>query len=155
MILVKNSSEACLSFFVALIAVLAGCSGNTPDDEEGAKACARAFAEDFFNFKYKEARLFCTDSSALWLDFFVSNITRSDADSIRALTVRPTVEISHVKRGENDSTSIADCKVSHAFVLDTLGHPGHLVDEACYKIPMVRERGKWKIKMVDLLRSGK
>jgi hypothetical protein len=40
-------------------------------------------------------------------------------------------------------------------VLDTLGRPGHMVDEARYRIPMVREEGKWKIKMADLLRSEK
>ena len=151
--------KKCVSGYMLLLytacMALIGCYRDKPDDEKGAKACAEEFAEDFFNFKYKEARGLCSDSSALWLDFFVSNITRDDVDSIRMLTIRPVVEISCVEKGADDTTAFAYCKVRHAYVLDTLGHSGHMADEVQYKIPMIRENGKWKIKMEDLLQSEK
>lgn len=132
-----------------------GCRTDKPSNEEEAKAQALKFAQAFFNFNYAEAKTFCDDSTAKRIDFFVSNITQRDIDTIRTLPARPTVEIRSVMRAKGEDEAVVLCKVENAFVLDTLGRTGHMVDEAVYQINLVKCEGQWKVRMAGLLQNEK
>lgn len=132
-----------------------GCRSDKPSNEEEAEAQALKFAQAFFNFNYAEAKTFCDDSTAKRIDFFVSNLTQRDIDTIRTLPARPTIEIRSVRRGESEEEAVALCKVEKAFVLDTLGRTGHMVDDALFKINLTKCEGQWKVRMAGLLQSEK
>lgn len=134
---------------------MAGCRSDKPSNEEEAEAQALKFAQAFFNFNYSEAKTFCDDSTSKRIDFFVSNLTQRDIDTIRTLPERPTIEIRSVRRGKSKDEAVALCKVENAFVLDTLGRTGHMVDETVYRINLTKRDGQWKVRMAGLLQNGK
>lgn len=140
---------------VLTCAFVCGCHTDKPSNEEEAEAQALKFAQAYFNFDYAGARKLCDDSSAVRMDFYVSNLTKQDLDTIRNLPERPNVEILKVRKGDTDETAVALCRVENAFVLDTLGRTGHMVDRGEYKINLIKREGQWKIRMAGLLQSGK
>ena len=138
---------------IVLGIVLSSCNTKEPIDEDAAEKCAMNFTTAFYNFDYDTAFKYCDSDSVQWLKMFVSNLQESDFDSIRNLTVRPTIKL--VKTEGDDTSATAFCKVHNVYVLDTLGKAGHLLNKGMLKVQMKRIDKKWKVRTASLLQSEK
>ena len=144
-----------LSMLVGLT-LYSSCGFDKPAKTEDAEAAAEGYATAFFNFDYTRAMSYCDSTSNEWLRMFVSNLTQADIDSIQSLTQRPSIALEKVKRENNDSLAIAWVTIKDAYVLDTIGKPGHLTDHATLRLHMVLSpEGRWLIRRADLLQNEK
>ncbi len=136
-----------------LTAIPFSCSQNKTNEEKAIKS-AIAFAEAFYNFEYQKARDLCAEGATAWLDMFVSNIKKEDISAINQLECAATIEISknqtEALQINNDSSITVLLKVKDAYVMDTIGKVGQLVPEQTIRIPLIVQKGVWKIKMEDL-----
>lgn len=140
-------------FLISVIILLfTACHSEQPVNEKQAEECALHFAQNFFNFKYKEALNYCTMNSTTWMKFYVSNISRSDIYSIQKVPQLPQLKIQKVEKAGTDSTAEAYCKVENCFLLDSIGRSGHMVKKAIFKIKLVLENNSWKVKLDGMQR---
>jgi len=130
-----------------IIFLFTACNRQQPVNEKQAEECALNFAQNFFNFKYKEALDYCTENSKTWMKFYVSNISHADIDSIRKVTQLPQLKIQKVEKSGTDSTAAAYCKVENCFLLDSIGRSGRMIKKTVFKIKLVLENNSWKVKL--------
>lgn len=112
------------------------------------------FVEHYFNFDLIATRNLCTKESTKWLSFLASNITQEDINILKEQDKAATYVTLSVKN-TSDTTAIAIYKVMDFLMIDTLGHPGVITDEAFYKVNLVKRDGRWLVKMEGLPRSEK
>lgn len=131
------------------------CS-NTPETKENEEITTVTdnFASCYFNFNFMKAKLFCTPESEKWLKFSASNITQEDIEILNNMPTGASCETGEI-RHINDTSAMADCNVSDFLRIDTLGKPGEVIRHGMYKIPVVKRRGKWMVKMEGPLQSEK
>lgn len=136
-------------FLCIIVAVLAGC-GHDEDEELGKQV--DSFATAYFNWQFPRCRKYVTDSSQVWLRYLSSQVNEMDVDTLRARETGATVEIGTIDLDEDGSSATVAVTVCDVLMMDTIGHVGHLVDQQDYVIPVVRERGKWKVRLTSPLR---
>jgi len=66
-----------------------------------------------------------------------SNVTEADLDILRAQTDGAEAEVIAIFFGQDDTTAVATVHVANIMLTDTIGRPGHMVEEAEYSIPAV------------------
>ena len=118
-----------------------------------AEDVANAFAESYFNLRYKNSLKYCTKESEQWISFAASQINEDDIKSLRGLEEEASVEVENVSG--DDAKCHAKVIVSNYFEADTIGKTGHIVDEGVFDITLVKEGNTWKVRMEGLPRSEK
>ena len=84
-----------------------------------------------------------------------SNVHKADVERLRAKEEDATVEINDITFGDDGVSATASITVRNFLQMDSIGQEAHLVDEAEFQLPMSMENNAWKIRMVNLPRSGK
>lgn len=134
---------------IVAMAVFAGCDHK--EDEELSKQ-VDSFATAYFNWQYPRCRQYVSDSSQVWLRYLASQVDEADVDTLRARTEGATVELGDVDYSDDGSSAFVKVTVHDLLMMDTIGQVGHLVDQQEYVIPVIRERGKWKVRLTSPLR---
>ncbi|WP_315538433.1 hypothetical protein [Prevotella koreensis] len=114
---------------------------------------AEKFANEYFNLRYKNAAQYCTKESEKFLKFAASQISNDDLAVLKDADSEATIEIEDVESGKHESE--VTVKVSNYFEADTIGKTGRIVDEGLFKLSLVKENKKWKVRMEGLPRNEK
>lgn len=133
---------------------LTGCQSHKGDDDQ-LEADVDSFATFYFNWHFPKTLKYCTRSSEPWLRYAASNVHKADVERLRAKEEDATVEINDITFGDDGVTATASITVRNFLQMDSIGQEAHLVDEAEFQLPMSMENNVWKIRMVNLPRSGK
>lgn len=133
--------------------LLFSCDIASSFNPSSAEDVAKAFAESYFNLRYKNSAKYCTQESEKWINFAASQITKEDLDVLHGLEDEASVEVGEVSG--NDTECHATIKVTNYFEADTIGKVGHVVDEGLFDITLVKEGKAWKVRMEGLPRNGK
>lgn len=142
-----------VSLLVATILFATSC-GDGGSDQSDAEDVAVCFGKAYFNYEFKNASQYCTPESERWLKFAASNVTEKDVEVLRGMDTGAEVESSDVNYADDDSTATVCVTVHDVMMRDTIGGDGHVVDEAHYIIPLVKQGDIWLVKMEGLLRNG-
>ncbi len=145
------------TYFViaAFFSVVLSCSNRNDAEQDEIKAIsetADSFAGRYFNFDLIGASKLSTMESKKWISFLASNITQEDVNMLREQDEAATFVNLNVDK-TSDSTATSSYKVTNFLMIDTLGRPGIITDEAFYKINLVKRNGRWLVKMEGLPRS--
>ena len=124
-----------LVLFAGLLA--AGCSASHAGDKKQLKADADSFATFYFNWQFRKAIPFCASGSQKWLRY-----------------AGAPCHIHKIKF-VNDSAAEVILTVNDYVCMDTIGKSGRVVSHAQFRLPMIFQNHKWKVKMEDLPRSEK
>jgi PBP1b-binding outer membrane lipoprotein LpoB len=138
----------------ACVILLTSCIGNHRSRHQVEQA-ADSFAENYFNYQFEEAAKHATKDSERWLRYAASNIHKADVEMLRSQDEGASVDVENVTLGDGDSTAIATIKVHNYMRLDTIGNAGRMINEDRFLLNMMKEEGKWKIKMEGLPQSEK
>ncbi|MCI1685932.1 MAG: hypothetical protein LKK50_06255 [Prevotella sp.] len=141
-----------LVLFAGLLA--AGCSASHAGDKKQLKADADSFATFYFNWQFRKAIPFCTSGSQKWLRYAASNVHTTDLPVLRGKTDGASCHIHKIKF-VNDSAAEVILTVNDYVCMDTIGKSGRVVSHAQFRLPMIFQNHKWKVKMEDLPRSEK
>ena len=133
---------------------LTGCQSHEGDDNQ-LEADVDSFATYYFNWHFPKTLKYCTRSSEPWLRYAASNVHKADVERLRAKEEDATVEINDITFGDDGVSATASITVHNFLQMDSIGQEAHLVDEAEFQLPMSMENNAWKIRMVNLPRSGK
>ena len=142
---------ACMT---ASIFSLSGCEPHEGSEDQ-LKADVDSFATYYFNWHFPKTLKYCTRSSEPWLRYAASNVHKADVERLRAKEEDATVEINDITFGDDGVSATASITVRNFLQMDSIGQEAHLVDEAEFQLPMSMENNAWKIRMVNLPRSGK
>lgn len=136
-------------YISAIIAVvLCSCGGRSADNEVA--AAADSFAVNYFNCQYHKALPFVTDSSQKWLLYAASQMKQEDVDTLRARTEGARTEVGEPMMDDNGSAAVVPVSVCGFYQADTIGRAGTFIDEAIFRIRMVKECGRWKALLTSL-----
>ena len=137
---------------MALFAMLLfSCDMTSSVNPSKAEDVAKAFAENYFNLRYKNSTKYCTQESEKWISFAASQITKEDIELLHGLEEEASVEVDDVSG--DDTECHATVKVTNYFEMDTIGKAGHVVNEGRFDITLVKEGNTWKVRMEGLPRS--
>ena len=140
-------------FFCSIIMLAGSCSQPAEEKEKNRiKSTADNFAENSFNFRLADSRMFCTEESAAWLSFLASNMQQEDVDILKAQDKGATCKALSINI-INDTTATACYRVFNFMRIDTLGRAGKMTEQADYTITLVKRHSKWHVKMEGLLQS--
>ena len=134
-----------------LMLVCSSCDFVSSINPSNAEDVAEAFAESYFNLRYKNSLKYCTKESEQWISFAASQIGEDDIKSLRGLEEEASVEVESVSG--DDAQCHATIRVNNYFEADTIGKTGHVVDEGVFDIMLVKEGKAWKVRMEGLPRS--
>lgn len=148
---IKNNLINISTVFFATL--LFSCNMPSSVNPSNAEDVAEAFAENYFNLRYKNSAKYCTQESEKWISFAASQITREDIELLHGLEEEASVEVSDVSG--DDTECHATIKVTNYFEADTIGKKGHVVNEGLFDILLVKEGKAWKVRMEGLPRSEK
>ena len=147
------SAWSCRLMALSMV-VLAACSTD-PSDEEKIEQTTLEFSSAYFNYDFKHAEQYLTPDSKKWIAYAASNIHDADLELLRKQQNDAAVQLEDVEVNDDDSTAIANVTVSNYMRLDTIGNAGRMITEARFRLTLVRDRDKWKVRMVGLPRSEK
>ena len=139
----------------AYFSVILSCSNKHDAEQNEIKAIsetADSFVERYFNFDLIGTSKLCTKESVKWISFLASNITQEDINMLRAQDAAAAYVNLNVDK-TSDTTATSSYKVMNFLMIDTLGRPALITDEAFYKINLVKRNGRWLVKMEGLPRS--
>ena len=141
-------------FFVAAVLATASCQETPAQMDEEAGRKATAFATAYFNYDFKKALETVTPESEKWLRFAASNVTQEVVDALNARNGEATVEIADMYRTD-DSTMTVNVVVGNFLLQDSIGQGGRNVEEALFRLTVVKRDGKSYVRMEGLPRSEK
>lgn len=123
---------------VGLLAFGASCFH---EDEDTVEKRAVAFAQNYFNLRFRQASTLCTDASAKWISYRASNISQADLDVLDAQTDTATCEVEDIS--DDDDTATVTVTVRNFLRCDSIGKAGNMCREARFSLPMRRIGEKW------------
>lgn len=129
---------ACMGLFVSLLLSCSDKDANTAEER------ALAFAQNYFNLRYKQSLTLCTENAKKWIVFRATNITQEDVDVINAQTDTAECEIDDVEL--NDETT-ADVKmtIKNVLVCDSIGKRGSIKEKIKKTLKMKKVSGNWYV----------
>lgn len=140
---------------IAFMALILTCSCASEDDNiKDIQNVADDFATSYFNYDFKKSRKYCTEESDKWIRFAASNVDKKDIETLRAQAEGASHSIGEIIV-INDTSATACITVHNVLVIDTIGVPGHIENNAEYVIPLVNRNGKWLVKMEGLPQNEK
>lgn len=114
-------------------------------DSDKAEKCAKAFAQDYFNLRYKHALTYCAPESEKWIRFRASNIT---SDDLAVLDAQSDSAISEINSSTiNGNKAIVNMSVSNFLKCDSIGKPGYMCNEGHFEIFLKKEGEDWRVVM--------
>lgn len=119
-------------------------------EENAAEQRAVQFAQDYFNLRYGQAALQCTENSVKWIKLRASGITQEDIDTHNAQTDSATCEVDDID--DEGVNAVVTVNVHNFLRCDSIGAKGRMCKEATFDIPLTRKGEKW---LVDLDRLSR
>lgn len=141
------------SFVAVAMILLIACSSSS-DVDESIRKNAVAFADSYFNLDFHAALDLSTSESRKWICYVASNVSEADLEVLRSYGHAATVNIDRVDV-LGDTTAVAKLSVGGFLCTDSIGRPGHIVDEATFSLSMVRRGDRWLVRMASPLQSEK
>ena len=151
------SSFRALSLCAAVATILtipAGCRPHHAGDNKQLKADADSFAISYFNWQFEKAAGYCTADSRIWLRYAASNVRESDIDILKNKSDGASYKIEKI-HFPSDSIAHILVTVKDFVGMDTLGKKARIIPEARFRLSMVFENNRWKVRMEGLPRSEK
>lgn len=121
-----------------LMATLTACSF---EDENAAEVRLRAFAQNYFNLRFKQASAYCTPESEKFIRFHASNIRQSDLDILDAQPDTAVCDIIDIDI--NDDTANAVISVKNFLRCDSVSQSGFVCNDAKFELSMQKFEDKW------------
>lgn len=143
-----------IKLFVAVAAILLIACNSSSDANESIRKSAVAFAENYFNFDFHAALEYSTPESRKWICYVASNVSEADLEVMRSYGHDATVNVERVEV-IGDTAAVVKLSVGGFLCMDSIGRPGHIVDEAIFSLPMVRRGDRWLVRMAGPLQSEK
>lgn len=112
-----------------------------------------AFCTSYFNWRFQQAVPYCTDASQRWLRYAASQVNSSDVERLRAQQEGATFTLGDISYNEGGDSAWVEVTVNNFLQMDTLGKAAQPMDEAHYQVPMVRQKGQWRVTLSGLLRQ--
>ena len=125
-----------------MLPVTYSCSGNK--EEETIKDCATAFANAYFNHKYNAALRNATVESKKWIRYVAGNLTQEDLDKINSCDDTANCVMTGMQQ-ETDTTALATFEVTNAFLPDTIGKAGRMIDKGNVNLALKKRNGQWTV----------
>ena len=142
----KKISRIIALAFCVLAMLLSACSSK---DENAAEERMMAFAQRYFNLRYKQAATYCTEGSLKWLKYRAANINQYDLDFLNSQPDSAVCTIDDFSY-ETDSAK-ARISVKNFLKSDSVGKRGVIIDEQSFNIPMRRVGDEWLVQLDSLL----
>ncbi|MBR0049078.1 MAG: hypothetical protein IJP74_07165 [Prevotella sp.] len=139
---------------VIAMTFMLGCDDTAGEGQEVAERVATAWGQAYFNYDFQRAAKYVTSESNRWLSFAASNIYQSDVDLLREQEEGVSVEVDDYCELD-DSTAEVILTVRNFLQRDTIGRAGRFIDEAGYRVTVVRREGRSMVRMEGLPRSEK
>ena len=140
---------------VLLPTLLVGCDVRKVAFSREFDGSVDSFAVYFFNWRLDKAAQFCTPDSKKWLQFAASQVHPEDLEQMKSL---PNNFAYSYEITQGDTKGVAAevaLNVENFFVLDSIGKPGRLKDNATFPLQLVKQDGTWKVKLDGLPRMDK
>ena len=140
---------------VLLPTLLVGCDVRKVAFSREFDGSVDSFAVYFFNWRLDKAAQFCTPDSKKWLQFAASQVQAEDLEQMKSL---PNNFAYSYEITQGDTKGVAAevaLNVENFFVLDSIGKPGRLKDNATFPLQLVKQDGTWKVKLDGLPRMDK
>lgn len=118
------------------------CSNN--QDEDTIKNSATTFANAYFNNKYAVALHNSTAESEKWIRYVAGNLTQEDLDKINACEDTAECTVTDLQQ-ISDTTAQATLEVTNAFLPDSIGKAGHMIDKGKVKLTLRKRDGQWSV----------
>lgn len=155
--LVLRKANGCRSLLHLLIfggtlaSLLAFC-GCQPHEgsERQLKEDVDSFAIYYYNWHFEKAAKYCTSSSQIWMRYAASNVHPADIELLKIKQEDATTEIKDIDFGDDEISANVEVEVTNFLQMDTIGREAHTIPKGTYKIPMVMEEGKWKVRLESL-----
>lgn len=138
-------------FPAAAVMFLAACDV-VSDANDGVRKGAIAFSESYFSLDFHAALDRSTPESRKWISYAASNVSEEDLSVLRSYGQTAKVDVSGIDL-KSDTTAVVTLSVSGFLSTDSIGRPGHIVDKAVFRLPMVCREGRWLVRMEGPLRS--
>lgn len=122
------------------IATMISCSC---EDENVAELCAKQFAQNYFNLRFKQAATLCTKSSEKWIRYHAANINSKDLDALNSQTDTATCIVDDIN--DNGSTAEVIITVKNFLSCDSIGKSGEMIKEAHFHLSMKKAGNTWRI----------
>lgn len=138
-------------FSAVAVILFAACDMN-PDANDSIQKDAVAFSEKYFNFDFRAALEHSTPESRKWISYIASNVSEEDLGILRSYGHAAVADVNSIDI-LGDTTAVVTLSVNGFLSIDNIGRPGHIVDKAVFRLPMVRREGRWLVRMEGPLRS--
>lgn len=137
----RKTTAYIFAFMGLFVSLLLSCSDK---DANTVEERALAFAQNYFNLRYKQSLTLCTENAKKWIVFRATNITQEDVDVINAQTDTAECEIDDVEL--NDETT-ADVKmtIKNVLVCDSIGKRGSIKEKIKKTLKMKKVSGNWYV----------
>lgn len=135
--------------------LLVGCDVRKVAFSPEFDGCVDSFAVNFFNWRLDHAVKFCTPESEKWLKFAASQVQRNDIEQMKNLPDNFAYTYSIRQGDPKGSAAEVALNVENFFVLDTIGKPGRVKNNATYILQLVKQGKTWKVKLNGLPRMDK
>ena len=143
-----------------VMALLMGCmclsSCKSKEDKEiearndSIRMCAQAFADSFFNMRYRAAVEYCTPRSRNVIKFIASNVSQDDLATVAQDRNGASVAIQSLKVNKAADAAEVRCRVSNFLNWDSIGVDGRLTSRNI-TLQVVKSNNKWKVDLENFL----
>lgn len=149
-----NGCRSLLHLFIlggtlASLQALCGCQPHEGSERQ-LKEDVDSFAIYYYNWHFEKAAKYCTSSSQIWMRYAASNVHPADIELLKIKQEDATTEIKDIDFGNDEISANVEVEVTNFLQMDTIGREGHTIPKGTYKIPMVMEEGKWKVRLKSL-----
>ena len=145
--------KPCLLLFI--LATTIACKNTHHAKTSHIEEVADSFATNYFNAMYQQAARFTTPESEPYLHFAASQIGQEDIDVLNQQEEHATIEIKNVEYEDGDTTATVSLNVMNYLCMDTIGKPGHIVENGDFKITLVYTNKQWRVRMEGLPQNEK
>lgn len=130
---------ACMGLFVSLLLSCSDKDANTAEER------ALAFAQNYFNLRYKQSLTLCTENAKKWIVFRATNITQEDVDVINAQTDTAECEIDDVELNDDETTADVKMTIKNVLVCDSIGKRGSIKEKIKKTLRMRKVSDNWYV----------
>lgn len=140
----KLHSGNCIVTILLAVMLSVTCSCSENNEEDAIRNCATTFANAYFNYKYNAALRNTTAESEKWIRYVAGNLTQEDLDKINSCEDTADCVVTDLQQ-ETDTTVLATLEVSNAFLPDTIGKAGRMIDKGNVNLTLKKRNGQWAV----------
>lgn len=138
----RKTTAYIFAFMGLFVSLLLSCSDK---DANTAEERALAFAQNYFNLRYKQSLTLCTENAKKWVVFRATNITQEDVDVINAQTDTAECEIDDVELNDDETTADVKMTIKNVLVCDSIGKHGNIKEKIKKTLRMKKVSGNWYV----------